>query len=305
LVDRLFDPHETGATLSQCPADIKTYVRDLLCTGFAIIPRSLPDRICDDVRNGFIDLAARNEDIFGQNRDEHGHYPRIVNLHTVYAPLFDLFRYNKIALAVQDYLFEAETVLYTSLFYERGSAQSIHRDSPVFTTRPEYRYFGVWVALEDADTENGPLMGVKGGHLLPELDREVLAREIYPEPNSIPPTDNDLWVRYQSAVWRQCQDARLAAELLCAKKGDTIIWHPQAPHGGSEIRDLRRTRYSLVMHTTPIGVPVYHQDVFFNPSKPVSEEAPWEYVSLGQRRYADFHGVSFGHVRSYAENAFK
>ena len=291
--------------LAQCPAEIKTYVLDLLCTGFAIIPRSLPERICDDVRNGFIDLAARNEEIFGPNRDEHGHYPRIVNLHTVFSPLFDLFRYNEIALAVQDYLFQSETVVYTSLFYERGSAQSIHRDTPVFTTRPEYHYFGMWVALEDADSENGPLIGVKGGHLLPELDREGIARELFPDPNSIPPNSNDLWTRYQDAVWQQCQGQRLAPEPLCAKKGDTIIWHPQAPHGGAEIRDLRRTRYSLVMHTTPIGVPVYHQDVFFNPSKPVDDQAPWEYVSLGERRYADFHGISFEHKRSYPETALR
>jgi hypothetical protein len=58
------------------------------------------------------------------------------------------------------------------------------------------------------------------------------------------------------------------------------------------------------MHTTPFGVPVYHQDVFFHPSKPVSDKAPWDYVLRGQRRYADFREVSFGHVRDYPLEAF-
>ena len=87
-------------------------------------------------------------------------------------------------------------------------------------------------------------------------------------------------------------------------KGDTIIWHPQAPHGGAEILDLKRTRYSLVMHTTPLGVPVYHHNVFFYPSRPASDKAPWQYVEQSGRRYADFRDVSFGHQRPHRLEEF-
>ncbi len=89
--------------------------------------------------------------------------------------LLKLFTENKAALEFQDLLYQQETVLYTSLFYERGSAQDLHRDTPYFSTRPEYRYFGMWVALEDVDAQNGPLMVAPGGHLLDELDREAMA----------------------------------------------------------------------------------------------------------------------------------
>jgi hypothetical protein len=44
--------------------------------------------------------------------------------------------------------------LYSSIFYETGSQQSLHRDTPVFTTRPEYLYFGNTVYLEPAGEEN-------------------------------------------------------------------------------------------------------------------------------------------------------
>ena len=305
MADRLFDVDEDGATLSHCPISIKDYVRELLTTGITVVPRSLPENLCDEVRNGFISFADHNEEIFRVNRDDYGHYPRIVNLHTVYSKLFDLFTHNNIVLAIQDYLFGAETVLYTTLFYERGSAQSAHRDSPLFATRPEYRYFGTWIALEDTDLDNGPLIVIRRGHLLPEIDREGMARALYPNLDDIPALSPDLWSCYQNEVLAQCARAGLVTNTLCVKKGDTVIWHPQAPHGGAEIRDLRRTRFSLVMHTTPLGVPVYHQHVFFNPAKSVSDKAPWHYVSRGGRRYADHREISFGHARSYSLADFR
>jgi phytanoyl-CoA hydroxylase len=138
--NRLFDFGESSSTLADCPDVIKTPVKDLLTTGIAIISGSLPVGLCDEVRNGFIEFARRNSNICHRYQDKYDHYPRIINLHTAYKPLFELFRHNVAALAVQDYLFGDGTVLYTSLFYERGSSQAIHRDTPYFATRPEYRY---------------------------------------------------------------------------------------------------------------------------------------------------------------------
>jgi phytanoyl-CoA hydroxylase len=293
-----------GGRSTRCPPAIAPHVEELQKTGVTIIRQSLPVALCDEIRNGFIDFAAKNANIFRTYQDEYGHYPRIVNLHLIYKPLFELFRRNVVALKVQDYFFEGETVLYTSLFYERGSSQAIHRDTPYFTTRPEYRYLGVWVALEDTDLENGPLTVVRRGHLLPELDREAMARRFYPDLEAVPPSSEQLWNAYQDEVALRCQQAGLTAETLCVNKGDTIIWHPQAPHGGAEIRDFKRTRYSLVMHTTPLGVPVYHHNVFFNPSRPVSDKAPWGYMKQSGRRYADFRDVSFGHQAPHRLDEF-
>jgi phytanoyl-CoA hydroxylase len=303
-MNRLMDFSEQYSTFSQCPPTITTNVEELLTTGVTVIKDSLPAPVCDELRNGFIDFSSHNEEIFSLYRDQYGHYPRIVNLHTAYKPLFDLFERNSIALEIQDYLFDGESVLYTSLFYERGSSQSIHRDTPYFTTRPEYRYLGVWVALEDTDLDNGPLIVVRRGHLIPEFDREAMARQFYTDLASIEPSSDCLWHAYQEQIARECQRAGLSAEAICVNKGDTIIWHPQAPHGGADIRDLRRTRYSLVMHTTPIGVPVYQHNVFFHPSKTVSDKAPWSYVLRDNRQYADFRDVSFGHQQPHSINEF-
>ncbi len=173
-------------------------------------------------------------------------------MYSAYRRLFDLFRCNELALAVQDYLFEGETAPYTSLYYERGSAQDIHRDTPYFATKPEYRYFGTWVGVvEEIDADaNGPLSVVRYGHRIPEFDRELIARRIFPDLAAIDPASGELFSAYQTELNQAWRERGLVQETLCVRKGDTIIWHPQTPHGGAEIRDLARTRHSIVMHTT-------------------------------------------------------
>jgi hypothetical protein len=48
------------------------------------------------------------------------------------------------------------------------------------------------------------------------------------------------------------------------------------------------------MHNTPIGVPVYHQNVFFQPTKPFPETAVWQYRDSEGRKIADFtDGIGF------------
>jgi|SRR5262245_20152831 len=289
----------TSPHLRTLPAETRLHVESLIRDGVTIIPDSIPYKICERALNAFFACEKRNPAIFSKNRDPHGHYPRIVNLHLAVPELFLLFSENRIALDVQKAMFLASPCVYTSLFYERGSAQSIHRDTPYFSTRPEYFYLGVWVALEDTDDGNGPLQIMRGGHALPELDREALARKRFRDLSSIPPSSEELWNDYQAAIRSQCEAHGLFVEDIKVRKGDTVIWHPQLPHGGGPINDLRRSRFSIVMHTTPLGVPVYHQHAFFNPNGPFSTEAPWEYVQLNGWSYAAHRSVSFGHNDDY------
>jgi len=89
----------------------------------------------------------------------------------------EVFLSSTRALRIQDALFGAPTSLYTSLFFMRGSNQPLHRDIPQFTTVPQNHYFGMWVALEDADEDNGPLTLIRGGHRVPWVDPHELALE--------------------------------------------------------------------------------------------------------------------------------
>ncbi|HEY2051881.1 MAG TPA: phytanoyl-CoA dioxygenase family protein [Caulobacteraceae bacterium] len=282
-----------------CDPETLADARTFLDQGFVVLPDSIGQDLCNAALEQFAEFERRNVEICAANRDGDGHYPRIVNLHLVLPALRDLFSRNSRALKLQDFLFGDETVLYTSLFYERGSAQDLHRDTPYFCTRPEYRYFGMWIALEDVDEDNGPLAVMRGGHLMPELDRETLAREIFGAPENARPHSDEAWVAYQDRVAANGHELGLSVQTVPVRKGSTILWHPQLPHGGAPIRDIRRTRYSLVIHTTPAGVPVYHQDAFFNPSRPLPLQAPWSYRATRHRRYADHATISFNHKQDF------
>jgi phytanoyl-CoA hydroxylase len=293
------------ACLRRAPSDYtQAAARAFLRDGFVVLPQSVSPQVCDDAVSAFRRLESLNYSFFQPHQDNDGHYPRIVNLHLVSPELRRVFTENPQALSLQDYLFDAETVIYTSLFYERGSAQDIHRDTPYFCTRPEYRYLGMWVALEDADEANGPLMVVAGGHLMPELDREALATELLGSAEAAPAHSDDLWVAYQTRVTEQAHALGLTVKTVPVKKGSTIIWHPQLPHGGSRILDQRRTRFSVVMHTTPLDTPVYHQDAFFNPRRAYPLEPGWTYAADGGRRYARHGTISFNHQADYPIGAF-
>ena len=61
------------------------------------------------------------------NANEHGQLYRVVNMHLAIDALADVFAENS-ALATCDRFFGEPATLYTSLYYERGSEQALHRE---------------------------------------------------------------------------------------------------------------------------------------------------------------------------------
>jgi hypothetical protein len=278
----------------------------LVKRGHAVIPKAIAADQAQAAIAAFRAFEAANEPIFARHRDAHGHYPRILNLHTAIPELADLFARNRPLLDTLDLLFGSPATLYTSLFYETGSEQSLHRDSPVFATRPDYMYFGATVYLEPTDDDNGCLEVLDRGHLLPEPDRAAMAIRRYGSLDKIPPFDNDFWAEYQDMVRDQGLTAGLPVRKVPLGAGDALIWHPQTPHGGSPIRDRGRTRFSLVMHVIPADMPVYHQNVFFNPDADVPTRIDYHYQRIGDRAVVDQrpNGIGFGHTDVYPLAAF-
>jgi Phytanoyl-CoA dioxygenase (PhyH) len=269
--------------------------RELRETGYVVVHGCLTRAVCDAAIKRIDDFKIRTGDAVARNSDEFGHLYRVVNLHLAIDELADAFAGLGPALDVTDAFFGAATSLYTSLYYERGSEQALHRDSPYFCTKPAYRYLGMWLALDDVDDSNGQLRVAVRSHTLPGVDLEKMGREVFGDLATIPPISDEGWARYQNHVQRQGEEAALPVRDVIVQKGDVIIWHPQLLHGGAPQKDRTRSRRSLVMHVTPEGVPVYHMDVFFNPGRLVSDRAPWTYFQVQGRKIASFDQVDFGH----------
>jgi hypothetical protein len=275
---------------------VRQHALDVIERGFTVVPDSVPGDLLDAAVRSFGDWKQRN-----RGRFLPGFYKfddkldRIIDIQAT-LPIFQrLFSHNR-SLRVQDHLFQDRAVLYSSLLFEVGTAQSIHRDIPLFWTKPAHMYFGTWTALEDTDAANGPLVVIPGSHRLPLLDRDAVARERYSDLSQIKDIDDDLWTIYQERLSSLCREKGLAAEEVHVRKGDTIIWHPLLAHGGAAIRDRARTRLSVVVHTTPKNVPVFHTNVFFNVNRPVPDRAPWTYEDVEGRLIKRARSLSIGHA---------
>jgi len=62
---------------------------------------------------------------------------------------------------------------FQTLNFPVGTQQHFHTDSVHFSSCPERFMAGVWVAFEDIDADNGPLVYYPGSHALPVLATNI------------------------------------------------------------------------------------------------------------------------------------
>ena len=140
--------------------------------------------------------------------------------------------------AIMTELLEGEPLICNSLNFERGSQQPFHIDSWYMPPPVDNRMVAASIALEDVDSENGPICYYPGSQLIPayrfsngglnEVPAEAPACRAYLD--------------------QQIAERGLQPVEVRAKKGDIFLWHGQLLHGGAPIRNFNRTRNSLVVH---------------------------------------------------------
>lgn len=288
-----YKDHPAYANVSD---EMKVYAEQFMRDGFIIFENDVSEDLCDNIVSGFYNFIEKNDHYFNNFKDEYGRLQRIINLHLAYTPLLKLFSRASKSIKFQDALFGEETSIYTSLYYERGSTQEIHRDTPYFTTRPEHKYFGTWFALEDANTDNGCLEVIRGGHLINEVDRKRFALTMSDNSDERSLSINQKFFdNYQQTLIDTAAEAGLLKEAVPVKKGSVLIWHPQLPHGGSSIRRDGASRHSIVMHTTPVGTPVYQAFAFFDPSSELPEKSAWHYGNYEGRQHVLHNQIEVMH----------
>jgi phytanoyl-CoA hydroxylase len=283
-----------GAKIMEAPDDLRPWLSAFLQQGYIVIPKAISDDALQEARQAYFNFKKRIAHFDPPSAN--GRYRRIVNLHAAIPEMATLFTKSTFTLRIIDYLFGEEASLYTSLFYEIGSSQGLHRDTPYFWTNPGYRYFGYWVALEDVDRSNGCLQVVPGSHLLKEEDLVAIATRHYSSLDQVPASDPRLWDEYQGLANTSASLAGLSLVDCEIGAGDAIIWHPHTLHGGRVITDNDRTRLSLVMHVTPVNQAVYHHQGFFNPGAQLASRQNKEYFSINGRKCASYDSISFEHI---------
>src|SRR4029453_12507348 len=73
-------------------------------------------------------------------------------------------------LALLEDLYGRRPLPFQTLNFQVGTQQATRSDALHFNSKPPGYMCGVWVALEDIDMDNGPLIYFPGSHNLPFLD---------------------------------------------------------------------------------------------------------------------------------------
>jgi ectoine hydroxylase-related dioxygenase (phytanoyl-CoA dioxygenase family) len=266
-------------------AGYQRHAEELATAGITKVEGAIPTELCDRVRaeyEAYCDAHADEAAVFA---DASGFRSRLANFHLSSAAALAIGA-DPGVMALLDYLFGYRAAIYSSLVFERGTQQKIHRDTPYFCTEPPQFFFGVWTALEDVRPDAGPLVYLPGAHSI-AIDQYTLAGGVHytnaQQPDEVP---LDPGTVYNETVVRLAADRGIAPTTMAASKGDTLIWHPELPHGGSPITSPTATRASIVFHCAPEGVPVFGPDRFFDADRSPNRE-PLRYRFAADRAYLD------------------
>jgi len=135
-------------------------------------------------------------------------------------------------------LYGREAKPFQTLNFPIGTEQKPHSDTIHFNTEPQGFMAGVWVALEDIDRDNGPLIYYPGSHKLAEYTMQDFG--LNPTVTSYPD--------YEKAIQRLLEEENIEPHYATIKKGEALIWHANLLHGGAPRLDMNRSRYSQVTH---------------------------------------------------------
>jgi len=150
-------------------------------------------------------------------------------------------------ISILSELYGREAFPFQTLNFMRGTEDTLHSDTLFFDSKPAGYMCGVWVALEDIDMDNGPLVYYAKSHKLPVADLQ----EIQSSPQK------------RTAPFYEAQSRNFEKKYGTIKKGQAIIWSSNLLHGGAPVIDKSRTRLSQVTHYYFKGC-AYHTPLYEN-----------------------------------------
>ena len=276
-----FEDEIDGAGLS---GDEKALARQLRTEGFAIVD------LLGDKDDSFFDAFIKS---LGEGYLSSG---RATDLWKKNSFVRDLACHQRI-LDLLAKFYGREPFPFQTLNFPRGSEQLAHSDTIHFNCVLGHFMCGVWVALQDVTTRNGPLVYYPGSHNLPVYSLSDIGvvgsllhgRELYSD-------------KYEPFIQHLVKTAGLAPAELEIKRGQALIWAANLLHGGSPILDKGSTRHSQVTHY------YFHDCAYYTPFrsdlmlKKILYRNPYN-ILTGRRVRSTYFGrkIPFSLVRKLVE----
>jgi hypothetical protein len=234
------------------PAELEHYERE----GYVVFDPGVPEELIDSIRSDTENLYRYEGEPMELDRGvsfSTGPRPRIMDAWKIVDSVRTLALAPRV-LAVTEHLFGRRPLPFQTLNFSVGTEQPPHMDSMAFYSDPPDYMCGVWVALEDMDMDNGPLVYYPGSHKLVRPARwdeigerlgKHVRREDYPDVNSFMADRIDQWHEYCGEL---VTEHGLEPAYGTIEKGQALLWAPNLLHGGAPQRDNARTRHSQVTH---------------------------------------------------------
>lgn len=171
---------------------------------------------------------------------------KINNLHTISKAALQC-ALNGFTTSFLQHVFQDSPCVLQSLFFIKGSQQSIHLDYPYVNCQEHIANLAAsWLALEDVQEDSGPLAYYCGSHSPEKLPFFNWGNGSIVFDDDSPRRPQD-FANYLSTETRRL---KITPQVFLPKKGDVLIWHAYLAHEGTKIEDPTKTRKSLVTHYT-------------------------------------------------------
>ena len=141
-------------------------------------------------------------------------------------------------LGLLEDLYGRKPLPFQTLDFLKGTEQAAHSDAIHFSTIPEGYMCGVWVALEDVDMDNGPVVFYPGSHRLPFVRMADAGLE----------ANESSYGDYERHIEQLIHRDGLEPRFATIEKGQALVWAANLLHGGAPQPDRTRSRHSQVTH---------------------------------------------------------
>lgn len=227
--------------------------------GYIVIDLELDGSFIENIVNDLKKIIETNNYKTNYSTYHYNDSPRIVEAWKESENIKKLVWHKKVISTLKQ-IYHRNPIPFSTINFIKGTSQPMHSDNIHFDTIPPRWLTGVWVALEDVDDANGPLIVYPGSHKLKtatlnELNLPVANRENLKE----------VYSKYEDEVGKIILKNNLKPKALTIKKGMAIIWSANIIHGGKLIKDDKRTRQSQVTHYHYEGCEKYFNPLYSEP----------------------------------------
>jgi ectoine hydroxylase-related dioxygenase (phytanoyl-CoA dioxygenase family) len=228
--------------------------------GYLVIDPEISPQVIDGVLS---DLSSRYVSE-GETRFEAGVVyqpgppPRIKDAWRISDNVLEIALAPKVLGVLQE-LFSCTMLPFQTLNFPVGTQQAAHSDAMHFRPSEPTLMCGVWVALENIDMSNGPLIYYPGSQSLPFLNyRDVHFRANKDDYRTYMEFIHERNRHYEEHVRGLLQQHEFEPAYGTLRKGQALIWSSNLLHGGAPQEDNARTRHSQVTHYLHESSFAYH-----------------------------------------------